>query len=175
MHSRTSREQWKYCNRHLRVLIVALAVASTPPLFRTHRCSLRKPSHVVKLADSDFAPTKVASTLRTLTTSRTSTAYRTCSEASYAHCLTMFAMRNTPNEPTSYSKREQIVIETKMTTRTNLGQRGVTEELAIDQEVYRSHPDFERASSASKATRPAHVEIHTSHPRKEPSPRHAHD
>lgn len=62
MHSRTSREQWKYCNRHLRVLIVALAVASTPPLFRTHRYSLRKPSHVVKLADSDFAPTKVAST-----------------------------------------------------------------------------------------------------------------
>lgn len=37
-------------------------------------------------------------------------------------------------------KREQIVIETKM-TRANLDQRGVTEELAIDKELYRSHPD----------------------------------
>lgn len=37
-------------------------------------------------------------------------------------------------------KREQIVIETKM-TRSNLGQRKVAEELAIDKEFYRSHPD----------------------------------
>jgi REase_DpnII-MboI len=37
-------------------------------------------------------------------------------------------------------KREQIVIETKM-TRDNLGQRKVAEELAIDKEFYRSHPD----------------------------------
>jgi DpnII restriction endonuclease len=37
-------------------------------------------------------------------------------------------------------KREQIVIETKM-TRANLGQRKVAEELAIDKELYRSHPD----------------------------------
>ncbi len=37
-------------------------------------------------------------------------------------------------------KREQIVIETKM-TRANLDQRRVAEELAIDKEVYRSHPD----------------------------------
>jgi hypothetical protein len=37
-------------------------------------------------------------------------------------------------------KREQIVIEAKM-TRANLGQRKVAEELAIDKELYRSHPD----------------------------------
>jgi REase_DpnII-MboI len=37
-------------------------------------------------------------------------------------------------------KHEQIVIETKM-TRDNLGQRKVAEELAIDKEFYRSHPD----------------------------------
>ncbi len=37
-------------------------------------------------------------------------------------------------------KREQIVIETKM-TRVNLDQRGITQELAIDKELYRSHPD----------------------------------
>lgn len=37
-------------------------------------------------------------------------------------------------------KREQIVIEAKM-TRASLGQRKVTEELAIDKELYRSHPD----------------------------------
>lgn len=37
-------------------------------------------------------------------------------------------------------KREQIVIETKM-TRVNLDQRKVAEELAIDKELYRSHPD----------------------------------
>ena len=37
-------------------------------------------------------------------------------------------------------KREQIVIETKM-TRANLDQRGVAQELAIDKELYRSHPD----------------------------------
>jgi hypothetical protein len=37
-------------------------------------------------------------------------------------------------------KREQIVIEAKM-TRASLGQRKVAEELAIDKELYRSHPD----------------------------------
>ena len=37
-------------------------------------------------------------------------------------------------------KREQIVIETKM-TRPSLDQRGVAKELAIDKEFYRSHPD----------------------------------
>jgi hypothetical protein len=37
-------------------------------------------------------------------------------------------------------KREQIVIETKM-TRDNLGQRKVAEELAVDKELYRSHQD----------------------------------
>ena len=37
-------------------------------------------------------------------------------------------------------KREQIVIEAKM-TRVSLGQRKVAEELAIDKELYRSHPD----------------------------------
>ena len=37
-------------------------------------------------------------------------------------------------------KREQIVIETKM-TRDGLDQRKVAEELAIDKELYRSHPD----------------------------------
>ncbi len=37
-------------------------------------------------------------------------------------------------------KREQIVIETKM-TRAGLAQRKVAEELAIDKELYRSHPD----------------------------------
>ena len=37
-------------------------------------------------------------------------------------------------------KREQIVIETKM-TRDSLDQRKVAEELAIDKELYRSHPD----------------------------------
>ncbi len=37
-------------------------------------------------------------------------------------------------------KREQIIIETKM-TRDGLDQRKVAEELAIDKELYRSHPD----------------------------------
>ncbi|WP_238006114.1 hypothetical protein KZZ52_51770 [Dactylosporangium sp. AC04546] len=37
-------------------------------------------------------------------------------------------------------KREGIVIETKM-TRANLDQRAVVHELAIDKELYRSHPD----------------------------------
>jgi hypothetical protein len=37
-------------------------------------------------------------------------------------------------------KREQIVIETKM-TRPSLDQRAVAKELAIDKEFYRSHPD----------------------------------
>jgi hypothetical protein len=37
-------------------------------------------------------------------------------------------------------KRERIVIETKM-IRHNLDQRSVTQELAIDKEFYRSHPD----------------------------------
>lgn len=37
-------------------------------------------------------------------------------------------------------KREQIFIEAKM-TRPSLGQRKVAEELAIDKELYRSHPD----------------------------------
>ena len=37
-------------------------------------------------------------------------------------------------------KREQILIETKM-TRDGLDQRKVAEELAIDKELYRSHPD----------------------------------
>ena len=37
-------------------------------------------------------------------------------------------------------KREKIFIETKM-TRASLDQRKVTEELAIDKELYRSHPD----------------------------------
>lgn len=37
-------------------------------------------------------------------------------------------------------KREKIFIETKM-TRANLDQRKVTQELAIDKELYRSHPD----------------------------------
>ena len=70
---------------------------------------------------------------------------RHCEVSSLA-CSTTSETRNTPSHASLTSrvdlllKREQIVIEAKM-TRASLGQRKVAEELAVDKELYRSHPD----------------------------------